>query len=157
MRNPINASQYQRPHGDKVWNFLHYSPGVFRYRGVADFFGGWITVLFNFHAGENKDRRSASFVKAVNARQVGGWILTDAVLRFLNEVIALPELRSPGRTNLGTCRLLAGNQPVRAHRAFADPRIQRVPFVLGLGKRAGHHAIGPADTLPDVVYDRPFR
>ena len=48
---------------------------------------------------------------------------------------------------------LPASHAIRAHNAFAHPRIQRVPFVLRLGKRAGHHAIAAADALPDVVDD----
>ena len=154
MRNPINASQHQCPDGDKVWNFLHHSPGVFGHRSVADFGRRWITVVFDVHAGKDEDRRSANLVETVNTRQVVRWVLADTILRFLNEVVALSKLGGAGRTDLGACRLLAGHHAVRAHNAFADSRIQRVPFVLGLGKRAGRHAIAAADTLPDVVDDR---
>src|SRR5208282_3849337 len=101
----------------------------------------------------NKDRRSADLVKAVNIRTVGGGILTDAVLRFTDQVIAFAELGGAGRADFGTCRWLAGSDAVRAHNAFADARIQRLPFIFRLAKHAGHHAIAAADTFPDVVDD----
>src|ERR1039457_242077 len=122
MRNPINASQDQRPHWDEVWNFLHHSSGVFRHRGVADLCGGWIAVLFNLHAGKNKDGRSAHFIKAVNTRQGGGWILADAVLCFLNKVVALSELRGPSRPDLGTGRRLAADSATSTRTSAGQTR-----------------------------------
>jgi hypothetical protein len=82
--------------------------------------------------------------------------LTDAILRFLNKLVALSEFRGASGADLGTRCLLAGEYAIRAHNAFADPRIQRVPFVLRLGERAGDHAIAAANALPDVVYDGAF-
>ena len=82
--------------------------------------------------------------------------MTDTFSRFLNEVIAIAELGGARRTNLGTSRLLAGLHAIRAHNALADPGIPRVPLVLWLVERAGHHAIPATNTLPDVVYDWAF-
>src|SRR5208282_2105389 len=101
----------------------------------------------------NENRSSAYFIKAVDTGEVSGWTLPNPVLCFLNKVIALPELSGSSRTNLGTCRLLAGNYAIRAHNALAYPRIQRLPFVLRLGKRTRHHAIPAANAFPDVVHD----
>src|SRR5271157_1005865 len=157
MRNPVNASQDQGPHRDKVWNSLHHSAGVFGHRSLAEFGGGRIAVFFDVLGSNDEDRGSANFVQTVDARQVGGWTLANTVLRFLNKVVALAKLGGPSGTDLGTCRLFAGSHAVRAHNAFADSRIQRVPFVLGLTERAGHHAIAAADTLPDVIDDRTLR
>ncbi len=95
-------------------------------------------------------------MKAVNARQVGRRILADAVLRFFDEIVAIAKLGGARRTNLRAGRLFAGNHAVRAHNAFAHSRIQRIPFVFRLGKRARYHAVPAADALPDVVYDRAF-
>src|SRR5208282_2909170 len=108
------------------------------------------------HAGENEDRSPADFVKPVDARQVGGWILPYTVLRFPNKVVALSELGGASGTDLGACRGLAVSYAIRTHNAFADPRVQGVPLILRLGKSAGSHAIPAANTLPDVVYDWTF-
>ena len=37
MRNPINATQHQCPHRDKVRNPLHHPARIFRHRCFADF------------------------------------------------------------------------------------------------------------------------
>jgi len=120
MRDPINAAQYQRPHGDKVWNLFHHSAGIFRHRSVANFRGGGIAVLFHIHAGENQDTGSANFVKAIDPRLVVRRIIPDTPLRFLNQFVAVTKLGRARRADLGARRLLAGNHAIRTHNAFAD-------------------------------------
>src|ERR1039457_4358181 len=156
MRYPIKAAYPRRPQRDKVRDSFHDSSGVFRHGSVADFCGSRITLVFNICGRNNKDRRSADFVEAVNMRPIVGGVLTDAVLCFTNKVGAVAEFSGPSRTDFGAGCRLAGSQAVGAHDAFADSRIQRLPFILGLAERASHHAVAAANALPDVVHDWAF-
>src|SRR5208282_1314756 len=138
-------------------NPFHHSSGVFRHRSVADFRQRWVTVVLSFVAGDDEDRRSPNFVEPVDVRAIRRRILAETLLRFANQVVSLAILRGSGGTDLGTSSWPAFSHPVRTHNAFADSRIQRLPFVFRLPKHASHHAVPASDALPDVVDHRARR
>src|SRR5271166_3610597 len=149
--DPINASQHYRPQRNEVGNPLHHAAGIFGQGSVADFFGGRVAEVFDLHAGKNEDAGSANLMQSINAVQVVRGILANALLGFADEVFAIAELGCARGANFGACGLLSGGNAVRAHNAFAHPRIQRSPFVLGLAEGTGGHAVTASDALPHVV------
>src|SRR5437660_2176839 len=156
MRNPIDASQHQRPYRNEVWNPVHHLARIFGQRNLTELFRSGIAELFDFDACKNEDTGAPDFMKSVNAGHVDGWILPESILRLTNQVVAFAKFGRAGRTNLGARRLLPGLDSVRAHRALADSRIQRSPFVLRRAEWARRHAVAAPDAFPHVVYDGSF-
>jgi hypothetical protein len=78
-------------------------------------------------------------------------IVFDALLCFGDEVIAITELRCSCRACIGTGRLVAIGNTIRAHVAFSNQGKRLVPFVFRNEKRTRQHAIAATHAFGGVV------
>src|ERR1700757_3303087 len=124
MRNPIDASQHQRPYRNEAWNSVQHFACILRQRSLTDSCWGGIAELFDVDTGQDEHAGAADFVKPVNARNVRRWILSEPLLCLSNQVVAYAEPRRACGADLSARRLLAGHDTIRAHNAFAHSGIQ---------------------------------
>ena len=152
-REPPDAEQHHSGDADDVGDLRQHVPGQVWIRRVGH--RRLEAELGERHGREVEHRGPTRLGDAIDVIHVQVGMIQDPVLRLVNQLVPVTELRGAGRAGRRTGGLLPLlDSSLEAHRALLDLRQRFVPLVPGNTEGAADHAVPAAHTTRGVVDHR---